>query len=211
MKVKLTGMRIGVPLFFVFMIGCTPATFEAGRQIMSGRNALLMRDPAAALPSFQAITESDPNYINCTQGFCVGIWTYLGRTYHELGNNQKALESLKRGKGLHESDRFNAIYLGLVMAGMGEAREGKAVLDAGLKDLGTWLAGFAGRGNPGRYWDPGRHLQRAIADTQKSIQGDPINWRSVDRDIHRLALNFEQEVRDVSTEREEALSQDVGR
>ncbi len=56
--------------------------------------------------------------------------------HHELGNNQKALESLKKGKGRHSSNRLNKVYLGLVMAQTGQTQEGKAALDAGLKALG---------------------------------------------------------------------------
>ncbi len=204
MKSKPVRIRVCAMPFLLFLISCSPATFQPGREIMSGRNYLLIGNPEAALPNFQSIAQSDPNYINCAQRFCVGIWTYLGRTYHELGNNQQALESLKRGKGLHGSDRFNQIYLGLVMAKMGQTREGTAELDAGLKVLGTWLSGFAGRGTTGRYWDPGRRLQRDIADTRALLQADRIDWDRVIRDVHSLALNFEQEVRDVRTQKQDS-------
>ncbi len=193
-------------LLLVFLSNYPSSTFGSifsdGRHIMKGRDALLEGNPKAALPNFEAIAQSNPNYINCAQDFCVGIWTYVGRTNHELGNNQKALESLKKGRGIHGSDRFNQMYLGLVMAKTGQTREGTAELNAGLKVLGTWLSGFAGRGTTGRYWDPGRRLQRGIADTQALLQADRIDWNRVNRDVHRLALNFEQEVRDVRTQRD---------
>jgi len=137
---------------------------------MKGRDALLNFNPKAALPNFEAIAQSNPNYINCAQGFCVGIWTYLGRTYHELGNNQKALESLNKGKGRYYSDSFNKIYLGLVMAQTGQIQEGKVELDAGLEALGDWLAAFAGK-----YWDPSGNLQKGIADTRTLLQGGLIS------------------------------------
>jgi len=204
MKSKPVRIRVCAMPFLLFLISCSPATFQPGREIMSGRNYLLIGNPEAALPNFQSIAQSDSNYINCAQRFCVGIWTYLGRTYHELGNNQQALESLKRGRGLHGSDRFNQIYLGLVMAKAGQKREGTTELAAGLQVLGTWLSGFAGRGTSGRYWDPGRRLQKAIADTQNLLRADRINWDRVNRDVHSLALNFEQEVRDVRTQRQDS-------
>jgi hypothetical protein len=190
--------------FLLFLISCTATTFQAGREIMSGRDNLLIGNPEAALPSFQSIAQSNPNYINCAERFCVGIWTYLGRTYHELGKDQQALESLKRGRGLHRVDRFNQIYLGLVMAKAGQKREGTAELDAGLKVLGTWLSGFAGRGTTGRYWDPGKRLQRGIADTRALLQPDRIDWDRVNRDVHWLAVNFEQEARDVRTQKQDS-------
>jgi len=164
---------------------------------MKGRDALVQGNPKAALPNFEAIAQSNPNYINCAEDFCVGIWTYLGRTYHELGNNQKALESLKKGQGRHWQDRFNKIYLGLVMAQTGQTKEGTAELDAGLKALGAWLSSFAGRGITGQYWDPSGNLQKGIADTRTLLQGDKTNWDKVIEDVHWLGVNFEQEVRDV--------------
>ncbi len=194
-------------LLLFFLINYPSSTFGSifsdGRHIMKGRDALLDSNPKAALPNFEAIAQSNPNYINCAEDFCVGIWTYLGRTYHEVGNNKKALESLKKGKGRHRRDRFNKIYLGLVMAQTGQTKEGTAELDAGLKVLGAWLSSFAGRGSTGQYWDPSGNLQKAIADTQNLLQGDKINWDKVNKAVHWLGVNFEQEVRDVRHEKEE--------
>lgn len=197
-------VRFGVGTIFILLplLSCTPTEFQAGREIMSGRNALLLGHPQSALPNFQAIAQTDPNYINCESGFCVGLWTYLGRTYHELGKNQEALESLKKGEGLHPRDRMNKIYLGLLMALTGNVNQGTRMLDSGLKDLGSWLAGFAGRGYEGSFWDPGNNLQREITGLQQLVQQDNIDWRRVDRGVHRLSLNLEQEVRDVRNQME---------
>jgi tetratricopeptide (TPR) repeat protein len=193
-------------LLLFFLINYPSSTFGSifsdGRHIRKGRDALLDGNPKAALPNFEAIAQSNPNYINCAQDLCIGIWTYLGRTYHELGNNQKALESLKKGKGRHWQDRFNKIYLGLVMAQTGQTKEGTAELDAGLKALGAWLSSFAGRGTTGQYWDPDGELQKAIADTSNLLQGDKINWDKVTKGVHWLGVNFEQEVRDVHRDKQ---------
>jgi len=196
-------------LFFLASQTSTAFGFGEGRKIMRGREALLDGNPKAALPNFEAIAQSDPNYINCAQGLCIGIWTYLGWTYHEVGNNQKALESLKKGKGRHhQPDRFNKIYLGLVMAQIGPSKEGTAELDAGLKALGAWLSRFAGRGSTGQYWDPGGNLQKAIADTRNLLQGDKINWDKVNKGVRWLGVNFEQEVRDVSRDKQDDVGGD---
>jgi len=176
--------------------------FSDGRHIMKGRDALLDSNPKAALPNFEAIAQSNPNYINCFQGLCIGIWTYLGRTYHELANNQKALESLNKGKGRYYTDRFNKIYLGLVMAQTGETQEGKVELDAGLEALGDWLAALAGRGITGQYWDPSGNLEKGIADTRALLQGGLINWDKVNKYVHWLGVNFEEEVRDVHRDKQ---------
>ncbi len=207
MNIQPLKISVGSILLVFFLINDPSSTFGSifseGRQIMKGRDALLVSNPKAALPNFAAIAQSNPNYRNCAQGLCIGIWTYLGRTYHELGNNQKALESLKKGKGRHWRDRFNKIYLGLVMAQTGQTKEGTAELDAGLKALGAWLSSFAGRGTTGQYWDPGGNLQKAIADTRNLLQGDKINWDKVNKDVRWLGVNFEQEVRDVDRDKED--------
>jgi len=210
-KMNLQPLKISVwsILLLVFLTNYPSSTFGSifsdGRHIMKGRDALFQGHPKAALPNFEAITQSNPKFINCASGFCIGIWTYLGRTYHELGNNQQALESLKKGKGLHGSDRLNEVYLGLVMAQTGQTREGTAVLDAGLKNLGAWLAGFAGRGETGRFWDPSGNLQKGIADTRTLLQGEKINWDKVNDNVRWLGVNFEQEVRDVLSNLQDAL------
>ncbi len=207
MNIQPLKISICSVLLLFFLINYPSPTFGSifseARQIMKGRDALLEGNPEAALPNFAAIAQSSPNYRNCAQGLCIGIWTYLGRTYHELGNNQKALESLKKGKGHHRNDRFNKIYLGLVMAQTGQTKEGKAELDAGLEALGAWLSSFAGRGSTGQYWDPGWKLQKAIADTRKLLQGDKINWEKVNKDVNWLGVNFEQEVRDVHRDKQD--------
>ncbi len=194
-------------LLLFFLIHYPSSTFGSifldGRHIMKGRDALFQGNPKAALPNFAAISQSNPNYLNCAQGLCIGIWTYLGRTYHELGNNQKALESLEKGKGRHWRDRFNKTYLGLVIAQTGQTKEGTAELDAGLKALGAWLSSFAGRGITGQYWDPGGNLQKAIADTRNLLQGDKINWDKVNKAVRWLGVNFEEEVREVQREKRE--------
>jgi len=207
MNIQLCKTSVGSILLLFFLINYPSFTFGSifsdGRHIMKGRDALLDGNPKAALPNFEAIAQSNPNYINCAEDLCVGIWTYLGRTYHELGNNQKALESLEKGKGRHWRDRFNKTYLGLVIAQTGQTKEGTAELDAGLKALGAWLSSFAGRGITGQYWDPGGNLQKAIADTRNLLQGDKINWDKVNKAVRWLGVNFEEEVREVHREKSE--------
>jgi len=219
MNIQLCKISVWAILLLVFLIHYPSSTFGSifsdGRHIMKGRDALLDSNPKAALPNFEAIAQSNPNYTNCAQGLCIGIWTYLGRTYHELRNNQKALESLKKGKGRHSSDRFNKIYLGLVMAQTGQTKEGTAELDAGLKALGAWLSSSAGRGHMSQYWDPSGNLQKGIADTrallnradvsypQMMLWGGLINWDKVNKDVHWLGVNFEQELRDVGRDKQD--------
>ena len=181
---------------FLFLMSCSPSTFKADREIMSGRDALLQGNPQGALPSLETISQASPDYINCINLFCVGIWTYLGRTQHELGKNEWALASLLKGKDRHRGDRFNQIYLGLVKARTGQIKEGKVELDAGLEALHSWLDNLW-KTRDGQFWDPRGLLRKAIVDIRGQLQSDRVDWNRVDRSIRRLALNFEQEGRGV--------------
>jgi len=49
---------------FLFLMSCGPSTFEAERKIISGRDALLLGNPQAALQNFEAISQASPDYIN---------------------------------------------------------------------------------------------------------------------------------------------------
>ncbi|MEE8115446.1 MAG: hypothetical protein V3T23_13965 [Nitrososphaerales archaeon] len=184
-----------LPLF-LFLVSCSLSTFEAGREIMSGRDALLLGNPQAALPSFEAISQANPDYINCINLFCVGIWTYLGRTQHEIGKNEWALASPMKGKRRHRGDRFNQIYLGLVKARTGKIEEGKAELDVGLEALHNWLANLW-RQLDGDLWDTRGLLRKVIVDIRNQLQSDRISWDRVDQSVRQLALEFEEEGRGV--------------
>jgi len=214
MNIQPLKVSIWSILLLVFLVNYPSSTFGSifsdARHIMKGRDALFQGNPKAALPSFEAIAQSNPNYINCASGICIGIWTYLGRTYHELGNNQQALESLKKGKGRHRTDRFNKTYRGLVIAQTGQTKEGTAELDAGLKALGAWLSRFAGRGPTGRFWDPSGNLQKAIADTRNLLQEEKINWDKVNKAVQWLGVNFEDEVQEVQREESEPGPCNIG-
>jgi len=65
-----------------------------------------------------------------------------------------------------------------------------------------WLAAFAGRGDTGQYWYPSGNLQKGIADTRNLLQGDSINWDKVNDNVQWLGVNFEQEVRDVRSDKQ---------
>ncbi len=185
--------------FLFFLISCTPG---AGRQIMTGRTALMDGNPKAALPEFEAITQSNPNYIYCINLYCVGIWTYLGRTYHEIADNYKAFESLNKGKGRHSNDKFARIYRGLVKAPVSPLFPVQTELDAGLEALNAWLVGLPGSYPDGQYWDTDGHLRKGIAGTRELLQADRINWDKVEKDVRWLAVSFEEEAQEVVREKQ---------
>jgi len=208
MNIQLLKISVGAMLILFFLISCTTSTFQAGRDIMKGRDALLDGNPKAALPNFEAIAQSNPNYINCAEDFCVGIWTYLGRTYHEIGDNYKAVESLNQGRGRHSRDKFAQIYRGLVKAPVSPLFPVQPELDAGLEALNAWLVGLPGSHPDGQYWDPDGRLRKGIADTRDLLRADRINWDKVEKDVRWLAVNFEEEAEEVRRDKQDDVGGD---
>ena len=185
-------------LFLFLLGGCV--SLQVGREVQSGRTALMLGNPDAAVPHFEAASRLDPDYITGFTLLDVGIWTYLGRAYYEAGQKEKALESLKKAKARHSEDYFARIYLGLVMSQNAQRREGTAELDAGLEGLGVWLDTLPSRTQDGKYWDPGGHLRRAIVATRGLLQAERINVARVDENVRWLGKNFDEEIDEVRRE-----------
>ncbi len=202
MNIQPPKISVGAMFILFFLISCTTSTFQAGSDIMKGRDALLDGNPKAALPKFEAISQSNPNYIYCINLFCVGIWTYLGRTYIEIGDNYKAVESLNQGRGRHSDDKFAQIYRGLVKAPVSPLFPVQPELDAGLEALNAWLVGLPGSHPDGQYWDTDGHLRKGIADTRELLRPDGINWDKVEKNVRWLAVNFDDEAQEVLREKQ---------
>ncbi len=188
--------------FFVlfFLSSCT--TLQVSEDVQSGRRALMAGQPKAALTHFEAAGQSDPDYITDFTLLEIGIWTYIGRAYYEIGEKEKALESLRRAKDSSSDDYFARIYLGLVMSQNGGRREGIAELRAGLKGLRIWLETLPDQSpRDGQYWDPAGLLMRAIVDTQGLLREDSINLARVDENVRWLGDNFEDEIEEVKEDK----------
>jgi len=195
-----------LPFFLLFFLsGCV--TLQVSRDVQSGRIALKLGQPKEALTHFQAAAHLDPNYTTRFTLLNTGIWTYIGRAYYEVGEKKKALASLKRAKESSSDDYFARIYLGLVMSQNGRRREGIAELEAGLKGLEIWLESLRGH-HEGQYWDPGGHLQKAIAETQGLLRGERINLARVDENVQWLGRNFEEEIEEVRHEKSHEFGED---
>jgi len=128
-------MSYAMRLFVLFFLSsCT--TLQVSEDVQSGRRALMLGQPKEALTHFEAAAAQEPNYTTRFTLLNTGIWTYIGRAYYEIGEKEKALESLQRAKDSSSDDYFARVYLGLVMSQNGRRKEGIAELEAGLKGLG---------------------------------------------------------------------------
>jgi tetratricopeptide (TPR) repeat protein len=139
-----------------------------------------------------------------------GIWTYVGRAYHAIGEKDKALASLKRAKESSSEDYIGRIYLGLVMAQTGNAREGKAELEAGLKGLAAWLESLRDTGLDGDLWDPGHRIANGISNLLKMVQVERPDWQGIAANVEWLGKALEEEIENVKDDKQNIRMQESG-
>ncbi len=194
--------------FFVFLFLSSCATLQVSKDVQSGRRALKLGQPKEALTHFEAAGRVDPNYTTRFTLLNTGIWTYVGRAYYEIGEQEKALASLKRAKESSSDDYFARIYLGLVMSQNGSRREGIAELEGGLVGLGNWLDSLPWQGFDGQYWDPSGRLKNGIVETRGLLRAETINLARVDENVRWLGKEFEEEIEDVRDDKQREREDD---
>ena len=179
-------------LSLFLLSGC--AAMKVERDVQSGRIAMKLGNPKAAIPHFEAAAQLDPDYITDFTIVDIGIWSYAGMAYYEAGEKEKALASFKQAKQRHSEDYFARIYLGLMKSQDGQRREGAAELVDGLKGLGHWLDTVPDQTRGGSYWDPGNKLAKGIAQTVAMVEAEKINWQAVGDSVVWLAQEFDEEI-----------------
>ena len=189
-----------VPVFGLFFLSSC-ATIQVSREVQSGRSALKLNQPKAALAHFEAAAAQDPNYTTRFTLLNTGIWTYVGRAYYAIGEKEKALASLKRAKESSSDDYVGRIYLGPVMAQTGNTRDGKAELEAGLKGLADWLESLPGTGRKGERWDPDHRIADGISQTRKMLQEERPDWQGIAANVEWLGRELEEEIEEVKYRR----------
>ncbi len=196
-------------LIFPFLLGGC-ATLEVAREVQSGRRAMQLGNPKAAIRHFEAAAQLDPDYITDFTILDIGIWSYAGMAYYEVGEREKALASFKKAKQRHSDDYFARIFLGLMVSQNGQSREGRAELVDGLKGLGHWLETVPDQTRRGMLWDPGNYLAKGIAQTLTMLEAEEINRRAITENVVWLARNFDEEIDEVKTDRDYERAEDDG-
>lgn len=175
-----------------FLSGCT--AMEVARQVQSGRAALRVGSPKAAIPHFEAGARLSPDYITNFSPLQVGIWTYLGMANYDAGDRTKALEHLKRARDRYSDDYLARAYLGMIMAEMGQSQEGAKEIEVGLNGLKSWLEALPGRSLDGKYWDPGRYMVRTMAETLALLRVERVEWTKVRENVRWLGRQLDEEL-----------------
>ena len=107
--------RQSVAWLFLILIVAGCAAYQAAGQVQSGRQALLVKQPADALGYFQQVAQTNPNYIFQSGLYREGIWTYIGRSQYLLGRLPEARQSLEKALSVDQDDYLARIYLGLTL------------------------------------------------------------------------------------------------
>ena len=191
-----------IPVVFLFLSGCV--TMEVAREVQSGRRALNVGNPKGAVPHFEAAARLAPDYTATFSPLQTGIWTYVGRSYYEAGEREKALENLQRARKQYDDDYLAQLYLGLVMSESGSREIGKKEIEAGLRGLREWLETISARSMDGHYWDPGRSLRKTVVQTLGLVKAED-QWAQVAKNIRWLGKEFDEEPEKVRRDRRHDL------
>jgi tetratricopeptide (TPR) repeat protein len=183
--------RFALSVFFV-LSGC--ASFQAGSQILAGRQALLTNNPEQALVYFQQVAQTDPNYIYTSGLYREGVWTYLGRAQYATGKLEDGRQSFERALSVYKDDYLARLYLGLTLLRSGDQSRGLKELEAGLKGLYDWLE-YMNYSRPHEaFWDPRRQIRSEIEKTLAMIAGKDTNAQKLLESAEWIGMEMEKEI-----------------
>jgi tetratricopeptide (TPR) repeat protein len=183
--------RFALSVIFV-LSGC--ASFQAGSQILAGRQALLTNNPEQALVYFQQVAQTDPNYIYTSGLYREGVWTYLGRAQYATGKLEDARQSFERALSVYKDDYLARLYLGLTLLRSGDQSRGLKGLEAGLKGLYDWLE-YMNYSRPHEaFWDPRREIRSEIEKTLAMISGKDTNAQKLLESAEWIGMEMEKEI-----------------
>src|SRR6185295_6988014 len=146
------------------LFGCDTALL-VGTAVQSGRQALLRKELAQALPHFEEAARNDPDYVYRLAYFSEGIWTYVGRCQYATGNFSHAQQSLELALTKDKDDLLARLYLGLTLLRNGNARRGQTELQNALQSLHGWIENILTSRSAEAYWDPNKQIRSEIKKT----------------------------------------------
>lgn len=180
------------PVALFFLAGC--ASFEAASEIQAGRRALLIDNPANALPHFQRAAELDPGFVTNFSPFKEGVWTYVGRTQYASGNLSDARLTLERGLSRYRDDYLGQIYLGLTLIRQQESAKGLKEFEGGMRGLHDWLDYVEYYSTYGQFWDPRREIRSEIKGSLAMIDGPKMDLEKVVASGEWIGKKMEEEI-----------------
>jgi len=177
---------------FLILYGC--ASLQVASEVQSGRKALQREEPKVALSHFETVARLKPDYVTDFTHLNVGIWSYIGRAYYEMGELDRALASLNQARAQNEYDYQGRLYLGLVLVKRGARSEGLKEIEGGLEGLGDFLERLPSRFDDGIYWDLNGQLRASAAKNLEMIKGEDVDSKLLLANVEWLAKKIDEEV-----------------
>jgi tetratricopeptide (TPR) repeat protein len=170
------------------------ASFQAGSEVNSGRQAFLIGNHEAALSYFQSAANRDPNYVYGT-ALRQGIWSYVGRSEYATGRFPQAQQTLQRALSANREEDVARLYLGLALARAGDRQRGLKEIEGGMRGIHDFLEYVteAHRFSFGQFWDPRREIRSAIQGDLAMISGRDLDWQRLIADGEWLGKRIEAE------------------
>ena len=112
--------------------GC--AGLRVAGDVQAGRNALHTGRSSDAVGYFERAAGVDPAY-KIPYRIPVGVLTYLGRAYYEIGKDAEARKVLEQSLSLDKEDSLARLYLGLSLLRSGSTDSGRKEIENGLRGL----------------------------------------------------------------------------
>jgi tetratricopeptide (TPR) repeat protein len=167
----------------------------AGGEMATGRQALIRNQPDVALPYFQHVAETDPNYVMHFVIFNQGVWTYLGRAQYLTGKLPEARQSLERAVSQDNDDYLARLYLGLTLARSGDGSVGLKDIESGMKGIYDRIEFVVNHKiGTGDFWDPRKEIRSEIQSNLAMIAGKEIDWPKLISSGEWVGQKMEEEI-----------------
>jgi len=203
------GPRQSAAWLFLIVIVAGCAAYQAAGQVQSGRQALLIKQPADALGYFQQVAQTNPNYIFQSGLYREGIWTYIGRSQYLLGRLPEARQSLEKALSVDQDDYLARIYLGLTLMRSGEDSRGLKELGSGMKGLYDWLE-YMNRTRPyTAFWDPRGEIRTELLKDIDMLSSKDADRQQLISSAEWLGQKMEEEIDLVRRDEQRRLNQEL--
>lgn len=179
-------------LVILLLPACT--SWRVQKDIAAGRMYLRTEQPDRALAHFETAAKANSAYVTNFTEFPVGVWTYIGRSYYELGDLGKARAALDRSIKVHRNAILGHTYLGAVQINQGEIPLGLQTASTGLELLHTWFAQLDATNQYASYWDPSNRVRDTTARLIKDIRAGDKDWVEVASTLDWIGWQMDQEI-----------------
>lgn len=165
----------------------------------------MLGEPRTALVEFEKIAKLEPSYYTAASDFQQNVWTYIGRSYYELGEFGQARTALERSVSTHPKAILGRVYLGLVQARQGEVKRGRESAWQGVRLLDAWFKNLEANAPFASYWDPKRTMRNAIPRLINELHSASVPWQEIAPKLEQLGPQMDAEMSLASFKRNRAI------